>query len=119
MCDCVPSHVPDFQVRVLSQIETNYLKIQNGEICDPKGWDCMEENGNKNFSCSVTCEGIYADVQMVKEQSMKTIGGEEQEEDKEKVLKLVKQFKEFKKMNLPNFLFNPQKGIEDYCKWNI
>ena len=149
MCSCVPSPVPGFQVRVLSQIETNYFKIQNGEICGPKGWDCMEENGNKNFSCSVTCEGIYADVQIVKEQLTETprkehnrneditttednrvlwdeieklrasIGGEEQEEDNEKVSRLVNQYKEFKKMNLPNFLFNPQKGIEDYCKWNI
>ena len=79
----------------------------------------MEENGNKNFSCSVTCEGIYADVQMVKEQLMKTIGGEDQEKDNKKVSRLVKQYKEFKKMNLHNYLFNPQKGIEDYCKWKI
>ena len=115
-CSCAPSHVPGFQVRVLPQTETNYLNIQKGEICGPKGWDCMEENGKKNFSCSVTCEGIYADVQMVKEQLMKTIGGEDQEEDNENVSRLVKQYKEFKKKNLPNFLFNPEKGTEKYCK---
>ena len=45
-----------------------------------------------------------------------SIGGEEQEEDKEKISQLVKQYKEFKKRNLPNFLFNPQKGTEKYCK---
>ena len=106
----------------------------------------MEENSQKNFSCSVTCQGIYADVQMVKERLTKTpikehnsieeipttseiqvllneieklrgsIGGEEQEEDNKKISQLVEQYKEFKKKNLPNFLFNPQKGTEKYCK---
>ena len=92
------------------------MKIQNGDICGPKGWDCMEENSNKNFSCSVSCQGIYADVQMVKEQLTKSIGGDQQEEDKEKVSMLVKQYKEFKKMNLPNVFFNPKKGTEKFCK---
>ena len=144
-CNCVPSYVLGFQVKI--QIEANYLKIQNNEICDPKGWDCMGENGHKNFSCSVTCQGIYADVRMVKERLTKTpikehnsieeipttseiqvllneieklrgsIGGEEQEEDNKKISQLVEQYKEFKKKNLPNFLFNPQKGTEKYCKW--
>ena len=120
--------------------------FQDEEFCGPKGWDCIEENGHKNFSCSVTCQGIYADVQMMKERLTKTprkqhssieeipttvdnkvlldeieklrasIGGEEQEEDKEKISQLVKQYKEFKKRNLPNFFFNPQKGTEKYCK---
>ena len=106
----------------------------------------MEENVNKNFSCSVTCQGIYADVQMVKERLTKTsrkeqnsnedlpttvdnkvlldeieklrasIGGEEQEEDNKKVSRLVQQYQDFKKKNLPNFLFNPEKGTEKYCK---
>ena len=121
------------------------INFQGKGICGPKGWDCIEENGNKNFSCSVTCEGIYSDVQIVKEQLTETprkehnrneditaivdkvlldeieklrasIGGEEQEEDNKKVLRLVKQYKEFKKKNLPNFLFNPGKGTEKYCK---
>ena len=46
-----------------------------------------------------------------------SIGGEDQEEDNEKISKLVEQYKEFKKKNLANFLFNPQKGTEKYCKW--
>ena len=46
-----------------------------------------------------------------------SIGGEEQEEDNKKISQLVEQYKEFKKKNLPNFLFNPQKGTEKYCKW--
>ena len=114
-CNCVPFQVLGVQVGL--QVETNNIAIfQNGEICGPKGWDCMEENGNKNFSCRVTCEGIYADVQMVKEQLTNSIGREEQEEDNKKVSRLVKQYKEFKKKNLPNFLFNPEKGTEKYCK---
>ena len=41
-------------------------------------------------------------------------GGEE--EDKKKVSRLVKQYTEFKRKNLPNFLFNPEKGTEQYSK---
>ena len=43
-------------------------------------------------------------------------GGEEEEEDKRKVSRLVKQYTEFKTKNLPNFLFNPEKGTEQYSK---
>ena len=34
-------------------------------ICDPKGRDCIERNSFSGFNCSVSCEGIYADVQWV------------------------------------------------------
>ena len=43
-------------------------------------------------------------------------GGEEEEEDKKKVSRLVKQYTEFKRKNLPNVLFNPEKGTEQYSK---
>ena len=32
------------------------------DICDPKGRDCIERNFAKSFNCSITCEGIYANV---------------------------------------------------------
>ena len=33
------------------------------DVCDLKGRDCIERNFNKNYNCSTTCAGIYADVQ--------------------------------------------------------
>ena len=51
----------------------------------------------------VTCQGIYADVQVLTEQ---TPAGKEKMEDMEKVSRLLEQYNEFKKKNLPNFRFN-------------
>ena len=81
------------------------IKFQVEGICGPRGWDCIEEKAHKNFSCSVTCEGIYADVQK-----------EDPDEDNQKISKLVKQYNDFKKKNLPNFFFNPEKQTEQYRK---
>ena len=39
--------------------------IQDLEICDAKGRDCIEENSSKTFHCNTTCAGIYADAQWV------------------------------------------------------
>ena len=53
---------------------------QDMEICDPKGRDCIESNSTESFNCSMTCEGIYADVQWVgnkiEEDDMKNEGEE-------------------------------------------
>ena len=37
--------------------------MQDMERCSPKGRDCFETNSSQTFNCSVTCEGVYADVQ--------------------------------------------------------
>ena len=81
------------------------IKFQVGGICGPRGWDCIEENANKNFSCAVTCEGIFADVEK-----------EESKEDNNKISQLLKQYNNFKKKNLPNFFFDPEKRTEQYSK---
>ena len=103
--------------------------LQDGDRCDAKGWDCIEENFNSNFSCSVSCQGIYADVQILTERFTQNtdgrvlhhrenleamIGVEEEREDKEKVSRLINEYNEFKRKNLPNFRFNPEKGGTQY-----
>ena len=35
------------------------------EICGPKGRDCIEGNFTLTFNCSLSCEGVYADVQWI------------------------------------------------------
>ena len=39
--------------------------MQDIQICDAKGRDCIKENSAETFNCSTTCSGIYADVQWV------------------------------------------------------
>ena len=65
-------------------------------------------NFDKNFSCPVTCEGIYADVQLA------LLDEEEKREDKKKVSKLIDQYNKFKRETLPNLRFNPEKGKTHY-----
>ena len=72
---------------------------QDLEICGPKGRDCIEKNSAKNFNCSSTCEGIYADVQWVG----KKIEGEMEDTEAEAVIErkigkeVYKQIAELKK----------------------
>ena len=39
---------------------------QDGEVCTPEGRTCIEERSNKDFNCTVNCEGIYTDVHIEK-----------------------------------------------------
>ena len=87
-----------------------WISLQETAGCDPKGWDCVETNFDKNFSCSVTCEGIYADIQLA------LLGDGEKKADVGKVTELIDQYEKFKRRTLPNFRFNPQKGNTHYGK---
>ena len=48
------------------------------ETCSPKGRDCIERHSTLSFNCTVSCDGVYADVQWVNEQIE---AGEELEEE--------------------------------------
>ena len=51
-------------------------------MCSPKGRDCIESNFTLTFNCSVSCVGVYADVQWVNELFEE---GEELEEETENI----------------------------------
>ena len=51
-------------------------------MCSPKGRDCIESNFTLTFNCSVSCVGVYADVQWVYEPFEE---GEELEEETENI----------------------------------
>ena len=36
--------------------------MQDMKICGPEGRDCIEKKSAEPFNCSLTCDGIYADV---------------------------------------------------------
>ena len=43
-------------------------------MCSPIGRNCIEEAIGQDFNCSISCEGVYADVQW--------LGASDGEEDK-------------------------------------
>ena len=88
-------------------------------MCSPTGRDCIEGAIGQDFNCSVSCEGIYADVQWLGvsdqmdekvEDQWTMLNGkmEKDEEDlnKQKILALVNEYNAFKKGNVRHFRFN-------------
>ena len=69
--------------------------------------DCLETNAAETFNCSVSCQGIYADVEWsdekVIEEKVKKENGEEL--DRAKLLKLLEEYQENKKQYVRNFKF--------------
>ena len=59
--------------------------MQDLKKCNPEGRDCIERKSILSFNCSVTCEGIYADVQWVEDNI-------DQEKLEEKKVEINKKF---------------------------
>ena len=51
--------------------------------CNPEGRDCIEKNSILSFNCSVTCKGLYADVQWMENRLDDDIGDELDEQEVE------------------------------------
>ena len=96
-------------------------------MCSPTGRDCIEGAIGQDFNCSVSCEGIYADVQWLGvsdgeekkvEELWIMLNGkmEKDEEDlnKKKILALVNEYNTFKKRNVRHFGFNAEATEESY-----
>ena len=67
--------------------------------CDPEGRDCIDTNSAETFNCSMTCDGMYADINW-KDGKMKD------EKDKEKYTMLSSEYQKFKKDNFKHFRFS-------------
>ena len=74
--------------------------MQDLTKCSPTGRDCIEKNSAKNFNCSFSCEGIYADIQWKRDEEMTY------EIDKEKYAMLSSEYQNFKRENVEIFTFN-------------
>ena len=75
----------DLTVKTRMASCTVTYRLQDDMVCGPTGRDCVEGSIGRDFNCSVTCEGIYADV---------------------KILALVNEYNAFKKRNVRHFRFN-------------
>ena len=46
--------------------------------CNPEGRDCIEKNSILSFNCSVTCKGLYADVQWMEDRLDEDLGDQQE-----------------------------------------
>ena len=80
----------------------------------------------QNFSCSVDCEGMYADIQKIEEYKMQLdkhgmiakVQGKTKE-NRDKILKLVNEYNAYKKNKLHNFRFHPAKRSTNFGKYAL
>ena len=108
-CNCVPWEMQEFQVLVTYRIKI--LLLKDLEKCSPRGRDCIEKNFAQTFNCNVTCEGIYADVQLVNGEEPKEMMRDKNPEqllDKMDLLRLIFEYQEFKRTRVQHFRFNSE-----------
>ena len=72
------------------------------EKCSPAGRDCIEKNSAETFNCSISCEGIYADIHWKRDEEMTF------EIDKDKYAVLSSEYKNFKKESVKHFRFSSE-----------
>ena len=91
-------------------------------MCIQEGRDCIEMNANRNFNCSVSCEGIYADAQWT-EEALNSIKDEVLDEEDENaqslsgmdnLRRLIKEYKELKKKNVRHVRFDVTSNTSTY-----
>ena len=105
------------------------MSVQDEIVCSPTGRDCIEGSIGQDFNCSVSCEGIYADVQWLgvsdadkkKAEHQWTMLNGKMEKDEEilnkkKILALVNEYNTFKKKNVQHFKFSAEANKQSYGK---
>ena len=108
-------------------------------MCSPTGRDCIEGAIGQDFNCSVSCEGIYADVQWLgisdgQKGKGATVDDVEQQDDerqrgflyrlssyednlnRKKISAVVNEYNAFKKRNVRHFRFNDEATNHSYGK---
>ena len=70
--------------------------LQDMKKCGPKGRDCIEKNSAETFNCSMTCKGMYADINW-KDGEMKD------EKDRKKFTMLSSEYQNIKTENIKHF----------------
>ena len=83
--------------------------MQGMKKCGPEGRDCIEKNSAETFNCSMTCEGLYADI------SWKTSKMRD-EKDKEKYAELISEYQKSKMENLKHFRFSSEASWSNFGK---
>ena len=74
--------------------------MQDMKKCTPEGRACIENNSAETFNCSMTCEGMYADIGWK--------SGHSKGKDKKKYAELHSEYQKFKKENVKHFRFSSE-----------
>ena len=89
-------------------------------MCIQDGRDCIEMNANRNFNCSISCEGIYADAQWT-EEALNSIKDEDEEDENAQSLsgmdnlrRLIKEYKELSKKDVRHLRFDVAANTSTY-----
>ena len=74
--------------------------------------DCLEKYASKTFNCSVSCKGIYADVEWNDEEVLKNEKktGNGVELNREKLFKIMQEYQERKTKFVKNFVYKADKN---------
>ena len=100
--------------------------LQGARKCDVEGRDCIEKNYARTFNCNTTCDGVYADIHMIKNQPLKAkqkpvkCGPKqpkmdfeskdkalEKGADKAKFERLIEEYRQFKRSFVQHYRFSP------------
>ena len=115
------------------------FRLQDDLVCSPTGRDCIEGAIGQDFNCSVSCEGIYADVQWlgvsdgqkgkgatvddVEQQDVEgqrgflyRLSSYEENLNRKKISAVVNEYNAFKKRNVRHFRFNAEATNQSYGK---
>ena len=76
-------------------------------MCAPHGLDCYESLKYVDSNCTTSCEGLYADLQVVEDSY-------EEAEDSLAFQTMVKQYMDYKSSLLQNIEFNPEKTSTNF-----
>ena len=87
-------------------------------ICLPPGRDCFNRLAHERFNCSVSCDGIYADIERVEGDVMAAPSGGQVEEMGALQL-LVKEYEEYKKKYTESLMFNATASSSNYGGFGI
>ena len=93
--------------------------------CSPKGRECIEKEANRNFNCSLSCDGIYADIQFMEEHILMDFRGKIENTtdkvqrkgellNKEKFANMIKKYKAYKRNFVKMFRYNAGAGSSSY-----
>ena len=96
--------------------------LQGARKCDLEGRDCIEKNYARTFNCNTTCDGVNADIHMIKNQPMKAkqkpvksgpkqpkleLESKDKGADKAKFEKLIDEYRQFKRSFVQHYKFSP------------
>ena len=113
-------------MQCLDTVITRLPFLQGARKCDLEGRDCIEKNYARTFNCNTTCDGVYADIHMIKNQPVKAKqkpkkSGLKQTKmeleskdktlergaDKAKFERLIEEYRQFKRSFVQHFRFSP------------